>query len=237
MAKYDVVIIDDDLFDIRKAEKEFRKIPQVGEIKSFSKAIEGFHAIINNPPDVLLLDIEMPEMSGLDLYLTLPMDKRPPVILYTKTEAYSYKGIKMAVADYLIKPINFPDLYLAFERALAQKNITLKIDISFEPSGQWFKFKNIDRLIKYRDVVAVSSVKNYVIFHLRQAGEDFEYRLTMEQVEEMLPKSTFVRVHRGFIINNDFATNIVEKTIALPDRTDLDIKVSDVGLKRLYSMH
>ncbi|MEN5379570.1 LytR/AlgR family response regulator transcription factor [Sphingobacterium kitahiroshimense] len=237
MAKYDVMIIDDDLFDIRKAEKALKGIPQMGEVKSYTKAIDGFNAIIDNPPDVLLLDVEMPDMSGLDLYLTLPVDKRPPVILYTKTEKYSYKGIKIAAADYLIKPVSFPDLYIAFKRALEQKNITVKIDLEIEPSGQWFKFKNTDRFIKFSDVVAIASIKNYVIFHLRQAEEDFEYRLTMEQAEQLVPKRTFVRVHRGFIVNTDFTTKIVDKTFVLPDRPDLQLKVSDVGLKRLYKMN
>lgn len=233
MAKYDVVIIDDNAFDIRVAENAFREIHQVGDIRSFTKAIDGFNSIIDNPPDVLLLDVEMPQMSGLDLYQTLPVEKRPPVILYTKSEQYAYEGIKIAVADYLIKPVKFPELYVAFKRALDQKNIHIKLDINIEPSGKWFSFKNMDRLVKFSDIVAVSSLKNYAVFHLRQLEEDFNYRLTMDEAEAMLPKSTFVRVHRGFIVNVNFATTIVDRKIVLQDRTDLDINVSDMGLIRL----
>ncbi|MCW8313486.1 LytTR family DNA-binding domain-containing protein [Sphingobacterium sp. InxBP1] len=235
MAKYDVVIIDDDPYDVRMAEKAFREIKQVGEVRSFGKAIEGFNAIIENPPDVLLLDVEMPQMSGLDLYQTLPSDKRPPVILYTKTEQYAYEGIKLAVADYLIKPVSFPDLYVAFKRALEQNNIHIKLDIHLEPSGKWFRFKHMDRLIKFSDIVALSSEKNYVVFHLRQAEDDFHYRLTMAEAEGMLPKSRFVRVHRGFIVNVDFASKIVAGQLVLPDRSDLRIFVSGEGVRRLHA--
>ncbi|RKF31913.1 hypothetical protein BCY89_17340 [Sphingobacterium siyangense] len=233
MAKYDVVIIDDNAYDIRMAESAFREISQVGDIRSFTKAIDGFNNIIDNPPDVLLLDVEMPQMSGLDLYQTLPGEKRPPVILYTKSAQYAYEGIKIAVADYLIKPVSFSDLYLAFKRALDQKSIHIKMDFNIEPSGKWFSFKNMDRLVKFRDIVAVSSCKNYAVFHLRQSAEDFNYRLTMDEAEAMLPQSTFVRVHRGFIVNVNFATTVVDRKISLPDRTDLEISVSDMGLIRL----
>lgn len=233
MAKYDVVIIDDEPYDIRIAEKAFREIHQVGEIRSFTKAIEGFNAVLESPPDVLLLDVEMPQMSGLDLYQTLPADKRPPVILYTKSEQYAYQGIKLAVADYLIKPVSFPDLYRAFKHALEQKDIHIKVDINMEPTGKWFSFKDMDRLVRFNDIVAVSSQRNYAIFHLRNPAEDFSYRLTMDEAEAMLPKSTFVRVHRGFMVNIDFVTGMVERKLTLPDRTDLVINVSDAGWKRL----
>lgn len=233
MAKYDVVIIDDNAYDIRVAESAFRQINKVGDVRSFTKAIDGFNNIIDNPPDVLLLDVEMPQMSGFDLYQALPVKKRPPVILYTKSDQYAYEGIKISVADYLIKPVSFPDLFVAFKRALNQKNVHIKMDINIEPSGKWFSFKKMDRFIKFSDIVAVSSCKNYAVFHLRHSAEDFNYRLTMDEAESMLPKSTFVRVHRGFIVNVNFATTVVDRKIYFADRTDLDINVSEAGLIRL----
>lgn len=233
MAKYDVVIIDDNAYDIRVAESAFRQINKVGDVRSFTKAIDGFNSIIDNPPDVLLLDVEMPQMSGFDLYQALPVKKRPPVILYTKSDQYAYEGIKISVADYLIKPVSFPDLFVAFKRALNQKNVHIKMDINIEPSGKWFSFKKMYRFIKFSDIVAVSSCKNYAVFHLRHSAEDFNYRLTMDEAESMLPKSTFVRVHRGFIVNVNFATTVVDRKIYFADRTDLDINVSEAGLIRL----
>jgi len=201
MAKYDVMIIDDDPYDNRIAASAFRQINEVGEVRCFTKPIDGFNSIMDNPPDVLLLDVEMPEMSGMDLYQTLPQAKRPPVILCTHSDQYAYKAIKIAVADYLIKPVRFPDLFVAFERALYQKNVNINMPFQIEPIGKWFTFKKMDRFVLFTDILAVSSSKNYAIFHLRQAEDDFNYRITMDEVETMLPKSTFVRVHRGFIVS------------------------------------
>ncbi|WP_367113686.1 LytR/AlgR family response regulator transcription factor [uncultured Sphingobacterium sp.] len=233
MAKYDVMIIDDDPYDIRIAESALRQIKEVGDVRCFTKPIDGFNSIMDNPPDVLLLDVEMPEMSGMDLYQTLPMAKRPPVILCTNSQQYAYEAIKIAVADYLIKPVRFPELFVAFERALHQKNVHINMHVQSEPIGKWFIFKKMYRFVLFIDILAVSSSKNYATFHLRQAEDDFNYRITMDEVEAMLSKSTFVRVHRGFIVNVNFARKVVNRKILFPDRTDLDISVSTMGLIRL----
>lgn len=137
------------------------------------------------------------------------------------------------MADYLIKPVRFPELFVAFERALHQKNVHINMHVQSEPIGKWFIFKKMYRFVLFIDILAVSSSKNYATFHLRQAEDDFNYRITMDEVEAMLSKSTFVRVHRGFIVNVNFARKVVNRKILFPDRTDLDISVSTMGLIRL----
>lgn len=181
-----------------------RFCPQVEVAGWANNAEDGLALIAREGPDLVFLDIEMPEQDGFQLIEQLPAYDRPQIVFTTAYEQYAVKAFKVSAVDYLLKPIDIDELKHTVERivkertqvwkqALEQfKEISLKKLVIPHQSGITFLEEN--------NIICLEANRNYTEIHTRN-GKKMMVAKTLGDFEEMLTSNTFFRVHRSFIIN------------------------------------
>jgi DNA-binding LytR/AlgR family response regulator len=161
-----------------------------------SDAIEAYNFLRENPVDLILLDIEMPGMSGLDLTRNLS-GKRPIIIFITSKTEYAAEAFELNVADYIVKPITPGRFLQAIDRAreLIDSNKS-EVSIS-EDEFIFIRDSNIVRRLKIDEILYAEAMGDYVKLHTPQ--KFYAVHTTLKAVEERLPASRFIRVHRSYI--------------------------------------
>ncbi|GAA3651109.1 LytR/AlgR family response regulator transcription factor [Flavivirga jejuensis] len=190
----------------------------------FTNALEINDFLKENPVDLLFLDIHMSDLSGIELAKTL---ENPPKIIFTTAYSqYAIEGYKVNAVDYLLKPIEYVDFLSASNKAadvinkdkLLNTEVKKKDDFLFIKSGQ----QHIR--INFNDLKYIEAQKEYVCLNLVN-GEPVKTLLRLKNIEEVLPKENFMRIHRSFIVNlNHIVT--VERNRIIYSRKEF-IVVSD----------
>jgi len=201
-------IVDDD--DVSRAVLQ-RYVKQHGEIELAvvcSSAVEAARLLRSENVDLLYLDVEMPEMTGLELIRSL--DVRPEIILVTGKEGYAIEAFALEVTDYLVKPIEYPQFLRATNRALK------RLERTPAPISDRHLFVRLDgRLTKLdlQEVVRVEAKGDTVLVHTPKRA--FQVTATMKAIERSLPEGEFVRVHRSHIVRIDQIVDIEETNLVL----------------------
>ena len=159
-------------------------------------ALEAFNLMRQTPVDLLLLDIEMPGMSGLELLESL--DEPPVVILVTSKENYAVQGFQLHVADYIVKPASFPRFLNAVQHA---QEVWKNRKKAGEAGGERFLFVrsgNSFIRIDYENILYAQALGDYVAIMVGE--KKVPVHITMKQLEEKLPPAAFARVHRSWIV-------------------------------------
>ncbi len=213
------LIIDDEPLAtnvIKKYLKEFNQFEIAGVCHS---AIEAFNLLKNKSPQVVFLDINMPNMSGIDLIKTL---EHPPLIVITTAyRDYAVEGFEYNVFDYLVKPIAFPRFMKTIDRLterLLEKPVKGAGNSSKEED---FIFVKVDKKmvkIMFADILYIESLKDYV--RIKTVYEDFITHHTLAGITVSLPPEQFMRIHRSY-------------TIALAQVKALDGNSVEIGGKSL----
>lgn len=172
-----------------------------------ASAMEAVTFLQENHIDLLFLDVNMPYFSGLDMLDTL--EKPPLTILTTAYSEYALEGFRLQVVDYLLKPIIFKRFYQAVIKAQQiskEREIAQSADKENLSSFLYIKQNDGFQKIIWKDILYVESMENYVkiIFADRQLVA----HQTMTSVEEMLPKDSFFRIHKSFLINTNYIDSI-----------------------------
>jgi len=191
------IIIDDDPLSRKIIEGFIEKTETLELIGSYESPLSAFKAFnSNNNIDLVFLDVEMPEMSGLDFLNTL--DTQPMIIIVSGQEKYALEAFEHDVIDYLLKPIALPRFYKSVNKA--QKRFQEKETISKFPEEIFIKKKNSTLVrLRYDDILWVEALENYVI--VSTFDEKFTIHFTMKAIENKLPLAAFKRVHRSYIVN------------------------------------
>jgi len=189
--------VDDEPVAIRVIRQHLGKLSNYEVAGTFTNAMEAFGYLGQNEVDLLLLDIEMPELNGLDMYRSL---KNPPdLILVTAHRDYAVEGFEVNAVDYLMKPVSFSRVLKALPRFEFQHAASGNFG---DYSPQNYLFVTVDRLkrkIDLEDILYIEGMKDYV--RIRTANEKIITRETMTEMERQLISSYFLRIHRSFIIN------------------------------------
>lgn len=208
------IIIDDERHAIDVLEHYVGQIPDLQLLASFTNPLEALQFLNKTPADLLFLDIQMPEISGIDLIRTIP--NRTKIILTTAYSEFVTEGFELEVADYLLKPVPFPRFLKAVQRvqqAIATNNAKEPADTGELADDYFFvktEMKGKILKINFREIDYIEGEKNYVaIFH---AGIKTMALLNMKDLEERLPARYFMRIHRSYIIP-------LEKIVAIEGNT------------------
>ena len=163
-----------------------------------TNAKDGFVKILNNQVDLLLLDIEMPEMSGIELAKCLG-DKQPLIIFTTSKRDYAVEAFDLKVIDFITKPI-LPARFLQSidkaKKAFHQKN---KESTETQDEFIFIRDSNTVRRIRLNDILFLEAMGDYV--QITVHGKTYAIHSSLKAVEDKLPKHFFIRVHRSFIVN------------------------------------
>ncbi|OUJ76092.1 LytR/AlgR family response regulator transcription factor [Hymenobacter crusticola] len=204
------VIIDDNEINRFTLERAVQRHDQLTLAASFPDAVEALtylHA--GGKVDVLLLDIEMPHITGLELVKLLP-EPKPAVILVTTHASFAVDAFELRVLDYLVKPVSYARFCQAIARvteqqpampapAAAPSSPAAPVDISATGTDLFVKTNGKLLRINFEDVLFIEALSTYVVLvtnkHKHVVGG------TLKSIEERLPFRHFVRVHRSYIVN------------------------------------
>ena len=201
--KYNVIIVDDEYLARKLLQDYVSKVESLQLVATCSNAFEAMEALANNTVDIMLLDIQMPDLTGLELVKGL--EKKPAVIFTTAYSEYAVDAFNLAVVDYLLKPFDFPRFFQAVRKAIgnvqpkAEETTKQAADIS--KSNDFITVKADYKLYKinYDDLLFIEGQHEYVTFHTTQRRITALFAL--KDLEELLPKDRFVRVHKSYIVS------------------------------------
>lgn len=193
------IIIDDDTLSRKLLEKFVEKTDFLKDFISFSNAIDAINYLRAGQAkaDLVFLDIEMPEMNGVEFMQSLG-DISVQIIVVSSKEKYAIDAIEYEVTDYLLKPITYARFLKATEKAYGKK----KQDFMPTPSSLtdfFIRSNGILYKIAYEDVIWVESMENYIV--INTFDEKYVVHITMKTLYEQLPLNTFVKIHRSIVVN------------------------------------
>lgn len=210
------IIIDDEPLAIDLLKSYVQKTPFLELTGTFSNALSAISTISENDIDVLFLDINMPQITGLEFSKTIPPSTR--IIFTTAYDQYAVEGFRLNALDYLLKPINYAEFLQAVNKALEWfklKDNTSKPGQDETASSSSIFVKSGYRVerIEFDSIMYVENQKDYVKFHLENIKEPVSSLMSMQSLEEKLPGIRFMRVHRSFIVNLDKVKTIERNCI------------------------
>ncbi len=191
------IIVDDNRIartTMKQLASQVKDITLVGE---YANAMDAYNLLQEQPVDLILLDIEMPGMTGLELTKNLGA-KRPVIIFTTSKKEYAAEAFELNVADYIVKPVISARFIQAIDKAreIIQSN-TEEVKIN-EDEFIFVRDSNIVRRLKLDDILFAEAMGDYVKLYTLQ--KFYAIHTTLKTVEERLPVSKFIRVHRSYIV-------------------------------------
>ncbi len=209
------IIVDDEPLAVRLLESFVNKTPDLQLAGSFTDSVEAINVIKEQKPDLLFLDIQMPDMSGMELAHVVPAETK--IIFTTAFKEYAYESYEVSALDFLLKPIRYNKFISSVEKArqwfenkLNNQNIQNTQNfqnIQKEPHGkQETVFLRVDgefRQVALSKIIYVCGMKDYVMFYLSDEKRPLITHLTMKSVEDMLPSTLFMRISRSYIVALD----------------------------------
>jgi len=203
------LIVEDEPLARKLMTEYVRKVPYLNLVEACSSPLAAMEILRNQPIDLLFLDIQMPEITGISLLKAL--QKKPMVILTTAYSEYAVEGYELDVVDYLLKPITFERFLRGVEKASQRRTGTQPVAEKVADPSQPFVFvKDGTKIVKMRweDILYVEGLKDYVTIHTRQQKVVTLQRL--KSLEEQLPAEKFIRIHNSFIVAVD-AIEVIHK--------------------------
>ncbi|MEZ5043533.1 MAG: LytTR family DNA-binding domain-containing protein [Saprospiraceae bacterium] len=214
-----VIIVDDEPLAQDVLETYIEKIPEFNLVKKCSNAFEANDALKNHDIDLMFLDIQMPQLTGIDFLKTLT---KPPMVIFTTAYPnYAIEGFELDALDYLLKPISVDRFMKAANKAIEQIGLQEKDNTAPQATnpastGQpdYFFVKADKKLVKvnFKEIIYIEGLKDYVIIRMDNAR--VITLQTMKSLEEKLPLTNFLRIHRSYIVNiekiNAIIGNMVE---------------------------
>lgn len=197
--KIKCIIVDDEPFAQKGLKEYIKEVDFLELVGVCDNAMQVYPLLHNNKADLILLDIEMPELSGIDFIKSLK--KMPAVIFTTAYPEYALQSYDLDVIDYLVKPISFQRFLKAVSKAkyfLADK---LKDPLQTAEENDYLFLKVNHQLEKifYKDVLFIEALQNYVAIHL--AGKKIVSYITISGMEKKLPANLFMRIHKSYIVS------------------------------------
>ena len=206
------LIVDDNKMARMAMKQLVTQVKDLQLIKECAGAMEAYNCINQQPIDLLLLDIEMPGMTGFELIKNLGV-KKPLIIFTTAKKEYAVEAFELNVIDYLVKPISSSRFLQAIERAgeaLSSNKEEVKLG---EQEFVFVKDNGVLKRINVDEILYLEAMGDYVKVHTLQKFHVLH--ATLKSIEEKLPISKFIRVHRSYIVSPNKIDFIQEGVIAI----------------------
>jgi len=212
------IIVDDEPHAIEVLDHYVKQTPHLHLVASFTNPIEALQLLGQQKIDLVFLDIQMPEITGIDFIKAI--QGKSKVILTTAYSEFALEGYDLYVVDYLMKPIRLPRFLAAVQKAVQQLNAgNEKAPEAAEDDYIFVKTESKGKLLKINlaDIDFIESMKNYMVIHI--GGQKTFVYTSMKELEERLPKKQFIRVHKSFIIPISRITGIEGNLLRLKNVT------------------
>ena len=193
------IIVDDEPLALEILESHIEKIDELNLVAKCSNAIEANSALQEHEVDLMFLDIQMPQLTGVEFLKSL---SQPPIAIFTTAYAeYAVEGFELEALDYLLKPISFERFLKATNKVVEKFKTERTSSLTLDPSEDFFFVKSDKKMMKvfYRDILYIEGLKDYVIIRT-ETGRVITLQ-TMKSLVEKLPSTMFQRIHRSYILN------------------------------------
>lgn len=226
MTTLNCMIVDDEPLAVQLLESYVKKTPGLQLVASFTDSISAINAIKEQKPHLVLLDIQMPNIDGMELAQSLPEETH--AVFTTAFKEYAFESYQVNAVDFLLKPIRYNVFLAAVEKVRKLYAAVPVVQPANDTKTSNSAFLRIDgdwQNISFDSIVLVNSIRDYVAFYLEGQSQPLITHLTMKAVEEMLPRDRFLRVHRSYIvavdkirkIDRNYCIYIANEVIHVPD--------------------
>lgn len=217
------IAVDDEPLALELLEDNISKVPFLELVDKCENAIEAMKVLKEKEIDLVFLDIQMPGLTGLQFIESV--DQKPMFILVTAYEKYALQGFDLNVVDYLVKPVPLDRFVRACNKAYDY--YLSKQKPAENAAALNYFFVNVDySLLKvnFPDIMWIEGLKDYVKINLKSTSKPVVTRMSMKSIEDALPSSKFIRVHKSYIIAVDYVTAVRKNNVFIGQT---EIPVSD----------
>jgi len=203
------IVVDDEPLAVEMLAGYVRRTPSLDLLSTFTDPVLALSAIKSTKPELVFMDIQMPDLNGLELSKLLPFETR--IIFTTAFKEYAFESYEVGALDYLLKPIKYQKFLEAVAKADKWFSMSSSEDVSSGEKERKSAFIKVDgelRNIDFDDILYVAGMKDYVTVHLLSADKPLVTHITMKAIEDLLPSEKFMRVHRSYIVALDKITAI-----------------------------
>ena len=212
--------VDDEPLALSLLESYVNKTPFLELAGKYSSAVQAMKELPGHQIDLLFLDIQMPELNGLEF--SKMVDARTRIVFTTAFGQYAIDGYRVNALDYLLKPISYVDFLQAANKALQWFELVQKpeeIDSIFVKSD----YKLVQ--VELKKILYIEGLKDYIKIYTEDAPKPILSLMSMKSMEELLPPTRFMRVHRSFIIQKD-KIRIIDRGRIVFDKTYIPVSDS-----------
>ena len=207
-------VVDDEPLAVKMLENFIARTPFLELTASFTDPVLALSEMRTQAPDLVFLDIQMPDLSGMELSRMVPAGTR--IIFTTAFKQYAFESYEVSALDFLLKPIRYQKFLEAAEKArewFALKEAATAAATPAAPAPEaktstFFKVDGSLRKVEYDDILFVEGMKDYVMVFLASQKQPLVTHVTMKGMEEMLPAGQFMRIHRSFIVALDKVASV-----------------------------
>lgn len=207
----DCIAIDDEPIALKQITTYIEKTPFLNLIGAFESGIDALQFLNENKVELMFVDIQMPDISGVELVKSLTEEQKPEIIFTTASREYAVEGFQLNALDYILKPLDYASFLKSANKAQhyfeLKKGQTEKINANSEYLFIKSEYKIVR--IEISKITFIEGMREYVRIHLENAKPIMSL-LSMKNVEKRLPNQQFMRVHRSYIVNLEKIT-IVER--------------------------
>jgi two-component system LytT family response regulator len=216
------VAIDDEPLALNVLQNYISAFPALELAATFDDAIEGAIFLKQNPVDLLFIDINMPDLSGLELVSQLAI--KPMIIFTTAHKKFAHEGFELEAVDYLLKPITIERFEKAVNKALERYHFKKSHE---NDTAESIVVRSEYKMIKIAlgDIEMIEAMEDYIKIHLMSSKHPVLTLMSLKGILEELPENKFSRIHRSYIVPNALVKSIQNKKVKL--LTDRELPVSD----------
>ena len=203
------IIIDDDEACRKFLILLISGINNLNLLGTFSSAKEALSVIKNGDVQIIFLDIEMPEMNGLEFLSSLEI--KPQVILTTSHKEYAFDAFDHEVTDYLLKPITLPRLLKSIAKVEKNLNKPFSFDLSKDKDYFFIRNNSVITKVYVKEVLWIEALGDYVKVQTKE--KNYVLHIPLKKMEDKLPASKFSRIHRSYIVQLDNVETVEDTTV------------------------
>lgn len=226
------IAIDDEELALELLVDNIKKVPYLQLVAACSNPIEALKIMQEQPVDLVFVDIQMPGLNGLQFIQSCPVQCM--FILITAYEKYALEGYNLNVVDYLLKPVELKRFIQACNKA--NEIFQLKQKQGKESVQSGYFFVNADYglyKVEKPDIIYIEGLKDYIKIHLKSSSKPVITRISLKTLEEQLPSTQFVRIHKSYIVSVAAITSIRRGSVFL---SDAELPLSDTYKDKLFSI-
>ena len=215
--------IDDEPLALKQLASYLGKVPFFELVGSCQSAVEAMAKLGEEEVDVMFVDINMPDLNGLDFVRSL---RNPPMVVFTTAyQEYAIEGYKVDAIDYLLKPFGLADVLGAAEKVKKQYELRHAVSLSPVDEDDAIFLKTEYKVVRIlvSDISYVEGMAEYLRIYLKTQSKPLIVLLSMKKMEERLPIRSFLRVHKSYIINLHRIVEINKSRVILDNGVDVPI--------------